>query len=721
MTSNATRSPRKARLAIDEGLLLKLATAGILLALTLAVALLRLQRLDELPPGVVGDEARPAAVGLQVLQGKHAVFFPDVDAGGGREPSVIYVFALFTLLFGRTLLAMHLPTALGSAGMVFVTFWVGQLFFGRDEDSGRATPWRGLLVGGVGAGLMVVSIGQTILGRTAYNNTTHMPVLLTLCLGLLWWGWQERSWWRVMLAGACSGLLPYTYMAARLVPFLFLFWGLSFLLPFGAAARAKARAELPWAGVFLGVAGLVAAPTLVYFVLHPEHFFLRSQYLWVFDSDLQQGSQFGTFLKNVWDHLLLLGFRGDPSWRNNFAGQPMLNPWEAVFFWIGVGMTVFRWRRSTYRLLLIWLVTMVLPAFLARDELAPSTMRMIGAAPAIYLLAGVGIWEAYRFLKGRLSGQMLSGLPLLCGAGLCLALLAQGTVTYRKYFQYWAVAPEVQKAYLPPLTDLIRVLNAQPPEESSINLIPNVDGDYNIDYLYTGAAATLLVDPFQPVTAQEVHSILKAAEQVSTVRVVEWTDDVMRVGGDVERIAFLLGKYGRYQGSEEYTDFHVHNYTDISLEGSWRFYEDLEPLTVEYDGGIAMQGVALGQGAEQMSVQNALELGRDRPMWMAMRWQVAEELNIDYAISLRLYSSGGERIFQEDSVLWNPVHQPTSDWSGEEPVDTTGILAFPAELPAGDYELRLVVYDFETQVPTVETGVWEAETTLAQLRLGEDQ
>ena len=131
----------------------------------------------------MGDEARPAAVGLQVLQGKHAVFFPDVDAGGGREPSVIYVFALFTLLFGRTLLAMHLPTALGSAGMVFVTFWVGQLFFGRDEDSGRATPWRGLLVGGVGAGLMVVSIGQTILGRTAYNNTTHMPVLLTFVSG----------------------------------------------------------------------------------------------------------------------------------------------------------------------------------------------------------------------------------------------------------------------------------------------------------------------------------------------------------------------------------------------------------------------------------------------------------------------------------------------------------------------------------------------------------
>ena len=85
---------------------------------------------------------------LRVLQGEHAIFFPDI--GNGREPSALYVLALSTSLFGRTLLAMHLPTALGSAGMVFATFWIGRLFFGRDEESVRDTPWRGLLIGGVG-------------------------------------------------------------------------------------------------------------------------------------------------------------------------------------------------------------------------------------------------------------------------------------------------------------------------------------------------------------------------------------------------------------------------------------------------------------------------------------------------------------------------------------------------------------------------------------------
>ena len=162
------RSIRIGRLAIEERLLLRLVTWAILLALAVAVVLLRLQRLDELPPGLMRDEDNNGLAALRVLQGEHAVFFPDV--GNGREASVIYVLALSTLLFGRTLFAMHLPTALGSAGMVFAVFWMGRLLFGRDEKGEQATPWRGLLIGGVAAGLMAVSIGQTVVGRTGIQQ-----------------------------------------------------------------------------------------------------------------------------------------------------------------------------------------------------------------------------------------------------------------------------------------------------------------------------------------------------------------------------------------------------------------------------------------------------------------------------------------------------------------------------------------------------------------------
>ena len=721
-----------AKLANDERLHL-VVKWGIVVALAVAVVLLRLQRLDVLPPGLVGDENTDGMAALRILQGEHAIFFPDV--GIGREPSALYAIALSTLLFGRTLLAMHLPTALGSAGMVFATFWIGRLFFGRDEESGRATQWRGLLVGGVGAGLLAVSIGQTILGRTAYNKTTHMPVLLTLCLGLLWWGWKERSWWRVILAGACTGLLPYTYMPARFVPLLFLFFGLSFLLPLSAATRARVRAELPWAGAFLGAAGLVAAPLLVYFALHPAHFFLRSKHVWVFDPVRSQGNPLGTFLFNVWDHLLVLGFRGDPSWRNNYPGQPMLSPGEAFFFWLGVGMAVWYWqRRPAYRLLLLWLGVLILPATLAIDSASPSTLRMIGAAPAIYLLVGVGMWEAFQFLRERCRAlpwraslifqENNTRAAIAVGAVVIGLILVQGVSAYRTYFQKWAAAPEVNEVYKTIWTDLARTLNAQPYETDMVFLIPGIGGENGFEYLYVGSAPVHVI-PTHTVhlnmtnLPKNIESTLAAIENLSTVKVAEAKTARFWIEDDSVPFDFLLRKYGRYVGSDEFAGFQVHNYVDISLARPWTFYEYLEPLTVHYDGGISLHGLALGQGEEQLSSQQLFNLGEDRSLWMGLQWQTSPGLDSDYAISLRLYNAEGERAYQKDHVLRNPQLVPTSLWSADDMVDTLFHFEFPADLQAGDYELRQIVYNIENLIPTVEIGVWVPEVALAHFRVAE--
>ena len=206
-TSRSQRSAGLANFTRRERLHLNLVAAGILLALALAIVVLRLQRLHEIPPGLAFDEGVDGVLALEVLRGDHAVFFPDYDYG--RDPFAIYVLALSTALLGRTLLAMHLPTALGSAGLVLVVFWLGRLLFGQDE-SGRATSWKGLFIGAASAGLMAVSVGQTHMARASYNKVTFMPMLLVLCLGLLWQGWGQRSWRRVALAGICAGLLPYT-------------------------------------------------------------------------------------------------------------------------------------------------------------------------------------------------------------------------------------------------------------------------------------------------------------------------------------------------------------------------------------------------------------------------------------------------------------------------------------------------------------------------------
>ena len=685
--------------------------------MALAASLLRLYRLSEVPPGIYLTEGIHGVNALQVLQGEHAVFFPD---DYGRAGMIIYAVALTTSFLGRTMLAVRLPAALASTATVLAVFWLGHTLFGRDEN-GRSTPWRGLLIGAVSAGLLAVSIAQVVLGRTAFRGN-FLPLLLCLCLALLWRGWSERSRWGIVLAGVCAGLLPYTYTPSRFVPFLFLLFGLSFLLPLGNFNREKARADLPWAGLFLGVAALVAAPILIHFALYPEHFFMRSNQLMVVRPDHGLAASLVALVRNAWDHLLSFGFRGDPSMRHNFPGQPLLNPYEALFFWLGVGMTLLRWKsRPAYRLLFLWLGLLMLPAMLSRDNVVPHFLRMIGAAPAVYLLTGVGLWEAFSFLRERYFRESGSRSALLVAAVAGSLIVAQGAMSFRTYFERWVAVPEMGDAYDLEWIELARILNGLSSSSDSAYLVPTYHSPYSFQYLYQGESPALLLHPAASGLAQKIESELRGMESISIAKVVQWKAGVAGVEEDTGRFAFLLGKYGQYQGSEEYPDFHVHNYTDISLERSWNFYEELEPLTVDYDGGIALQGLALGQGPKQMSVQNALELGRGRPLWMAMRWQVAPGLDIDYAISLRLYGSAGERVFQEDVVLWSPVHQPTSHWSEEKPVDTTGLLSFPPELPAGEFELRMVVYDFETQVPTVEIGVWEPEITLARLQLVEVQ
>ena len=123
-------------------LLPALATGWVLLILAIAVVLLRLFQLSEAPPGFFFDEGAHGLDALRVLKGEHAVFF---SGNNGREGLVVYAAALSIASLGRTPLAIRLPTALASASTVFAVFWLGQLLFGRDE-SGRATPWRGLII-----------------------------------------------------------------------------------------------------------------------------------------------------------------------------------------------------------------------------------------------------------------------------------------------------------------------------------------------------------------------------------------------------------------------------------------------------------------------------------------------------------------------------------------------------------------------------------------------
>ncbi len=142
---------------------------------------------------------------------------------------------------------------------------------------------------------------------------------------------------------------------------------------------------------------------------------------------------------------------------------------------------------------------------------------------------------------------------------------------------------------------------------------------------------------------------------------------------------------------------------------------------VNYDGGIDLLGFALEQGEDRLPTQETVNLRRDQPLWVGMRWRTGSDQHVDFAISLRIHDESGNRVFQQDEVLTDPESRATSQWRELEPVDTWFELEIPADLSTGVYELRLIVYNIETLTPTVEIDVWEPEVLLARMSWREGQ
>ena len=672
-----------------ERLRAKLVTWGVVAVLALTVLALRLNGLDELAPSLASDEGENGLFAISVLEGRHAFVF-----GGHREPFGIYAIALAIGFLGRTVLAVRIVPALASAGTVLVVWWLGRLLF-EQEECGRLTRWQGLMVGGVAAGLMAVSLSQTVVGRTGYR-ANFLPPILCLCLALLWWGWTRRRWWGIGLAGLCLGLLPYTYSPARFTPFLLVLFGLS-VLPLGAGAWGRIRKEWRWLALFAAVAALVAAPILVYFGLHPNHFWSgRISDLFIFGV----GAAESTLAANLWGDFAALSLRGledccDPH------GQPVLRPWEAFFFWLGAGLAVWRWRRQpAYRLLLIWAGVMLLPAFLSREI---STIQMIGAAPAIYLLAATGVWEAFRWagVAWAADRRLQMGLVAVIGA----LIVVQGVATDRAYRLWMADSYRYDMIW----PGFAEILNGRT-EKRTVYLIPHVHLGFT--YLYEGEAPAHMFYPTVPTLGKQIGTLLADLEEGTTVKMVNWDDGFKWPGyRGSDYVSFLLDRYGRHVGREAFEGIKVDSYADVMLDRPWTFYEKLEPPTVEYDRGIRLQGIALPMDGE-------IELAENRPLWLILQWQVEPRLDVDYAVSMRLYDEGEKIVYQSDDSLWDPrIHVRTSEWPAAEAIDTLFVVEAPSGLAAGEYWLRMVVYDIETLTPTVEVEVWEPEVTLARVRV----
>ncbi|MFZ5917248.1 MAG: glycosyltransferase family 39 protein [Chloroflexota bacterium] len=389
--------------------------------------------MHQTPPGLTHDEANNAHDAAGVLAGNRPIYFP---TGYGHEPLYTYLVALISAPSGVTDTTLRLAAALCGLGVMLGSYALARRAF---------DPWVALATtAGLAISFWAVS------GHRQGVRPVTLPLLFVPALFFLWRGLEEdsrpRHW---LLAGLLAGGAFYTYLPSRtMLPSLLVF--AVYLALFHRPVWRRA-----WRGylLMLFIAAAVAAPLALHLIAHPAQESRVEQLI----EPLAQAGQgnLEPLIHNALDALAVFSFTGDSQWRYNLPGRPVFDPITSIFLYLGLGLILWRWRQPACALLLLWLLSGLAPALITGA--ANSSQRMVGAQPAIYLILGLGVIAAARWLWARGRPGRWIVVP-----GLIALVAGNIWQTCADYFVAWAAEPDVREVYHTNLRQIAHYLDAQP-------------------------------------------------------------------------------------------------------------------------------------------------------------------------------------------------------------------------------------------------------------------
>lgn len=428
----------------------------ILVTIFLTAAVLRIYGLNNLsPPGLAHDEVAHWLINRGILNGHHGLYFTEAF---GHEAGFHYLQTLFMLLLGDNAFVLRLPSAFAGLLLVAVSFTLTRHLFGLRRALAAAA-------------LLAVLFWPVFYSRLALRAIS-LPLLSGLSAYFWWRGWDvanhkrksqplsQRPLFWYLLAGTFAGLSFYTYMASRAVPIFYL------LFTFYLALFHRPDLKKRWREVllFFLVYAVLAAPLAIYLLSN------SGAEVRIAEVDLPLRSllngDFAPAITNSLKILGMFGFRGDPLWRNNLAHLPVFDLLLAVFFYIGLGLCLWRWQKQRHLFIVLWLFTAAIPSIVTID--APSSIRIVNALPilAIFPVIGLEVIQFFRPLStvsGRLSPKTVDFGALLLLIALLGVNIARTTLAI---FQVWPSNTEVQFVWQHAFTEIADYIDNSEGEEA---------------------------------------------------------------------------------------------------------------------------------------------------------------------------------------------------------------------------------------------------------------
>lgn len=342
---------------------------ALLTFIVLLAWLMRVGRLEQLPPGIDRDTAINGVYTLYILhEGWRSLFY----RVGAIEPFIVYLQALSVAAFGVNVFALRFVTAVsGTLSVVVLYTFVRALKFERSVA----------LLSAFGMAICVEHLHLSRLGLRAI----FIPLFGVLWLWWWWRGWCAGRWRDFLLAGVFLGASIYTYISALFFP-LVLF---ALIAHQGVFASARVRSRAQALGLMAGTAFVVASPMLLLMLQYPSAAFFRASQVTLFaHPDYERLGLVGVVTAKLIAQAKMFGI----EWQGQYnpLSQPLLDPLWFVLFVSGLGLCVRHARRIEYAWAPLMLVVMLLPDLLGGNEPFPHELRVIGVIPPAFFIAGLG-------------------------------------------------------------------------------------------------------------------------------------------------------------------------------------------------------------------------------------------------------------------------------------------------------------------------------------------
>jgi len=346
----------------------------LILALILLAALfMRTYQLNGMPAGVYLDEADNAVWSLRFLEGPYSPF---TEHRHGNATFPFQLMGIALKVFGTESSVLRTFDVLVGLATVVVFYFLAREMFG-------------VVPAQIGTSLLAVSRWHVHFSRLGFLDNLQVPLFEALAVLFLWRGIRHGRRLDCVFAGLSFGLGFHTYIGYRIFPLVIVLY----LLHLAVSRRGWIRPQLTGLAVFALATFMTLSPLALYAVQRPEIFMRRAEAASVL-LDVEREGSYQPLLDNIRKSLLMYNDAGDPRARHNLPDAPMLDGLSAVFFSLGLGYTVLRWRHDRYFLLVAWLLLGLLPGILSLADSNPHSLRTLGNVPAVFLLT-TAFWDRF--------------------------------------------------------------------------------------------------------------------------------------------------------------------------------------------------------------------------------------------------------------------------------------------------------------------------------------